>query len=141
MDKIGRELLTFDAAQYLPKEWGPCHNLHGHTYLMKDLTIWVDQVVNVVEMKRIIDQFDHLMLIPEMHLEYWRAIQTFSEGWCKSMAIEQPCTFKLMAIPYEMVTMENLKRYFITWFFGIKGVKKVYFKLYETPQNWVEVEC
>ncbi len=68
--------LHFDAAHYL-KSMPPCDHLHGHTYSLKDLDLSGilkgNVIVNFNDIKFIIKEYDHSLLIPKDDSRFWRA--------------------------------------------------------------------
>lgn len=117
---------TFNASQYLPKEFGHCHNLHGHTYLVKNLYAVTDRIVDFSIIKKVIDQFDHCTIAPEKDRDFWEAVSKIENA---------PVIFKMRYIPYEMGTVEYIALHLKKMITEIPGVIDVYFELYETPNQ------
>ena len=81
--KLVFDQLSFEAAHYIPGHKGACAGIHGHTYIIKNLTLNVsDLALNeqgiVLDFGDVKEYFktawDHKFLIPEIDSEYWRHI-------------------------------------------------------------------
>jgi len=121
---------TFDAAQYLPEEFGKCHNLHGHTYIFRNICIETDKIVDFNIIKQVTQYFDHCIIAPEKDRDFWDNMNTVRDA---------PVIFKVKYIPYEMATVENIALYLRKMFKQISGVVDVFFELYETPNQGVDI--
>ncbi len=121
---------TFDAAQYLPVQFGKCHNLHGHTYHIKHLNIGTKGIVDFSKIKAVIDSFDHCLLTT---VEDEKKIQRIADFMTKEGI--DIFILKTLAIPYESVTIEYLGQYLKNQLMAIPGVEDVQFEIYETPTN------
>ena len=124
--------ITFDAAQYLPIEFGKCHNLHGHTYHIKNLQIATQGIVDFSKIKKTIDEFDHCILTT---VEDKKQIQKIIDFIIKEDI--NIFNLKLVAIPKPMVTVEYLGQYIKEQLKSIVGVIDASFELYETPTQGV----
>jgi 6-pyruvoyl-tetrahydropterin synthase len=71
--------IHFNAAHYL-KHLAPCDKLHGHTYVLKDLelsgTLEGDILVDFGEIKSLLKEYDHSLLIPIADENYWARLKT-----------------------------------------------------------------
>lgn len=71
--------IHFNAAHYL-KHLAPCDKLHGHTYVVKDLelsgTLKGDILVDFGEIKSLMKEYDHSLLIPVADENYWAHLKT-----------------------------------------------------------------
>lgn len=125
---------TFDAGQYLPVEFGKCHNLHGHTYHIKNLEIQTEGIIDFTKIKKTIDEFDHCILTTTEDKNKLQKILEF-------MVKENIDIFnlKFIAIPKPMVTVEYLGQYIKEQLKSIVGVIDVTFELYETPTQGVKI--
>ena len=117
---------TFDAAQYLPEEFGKCHNLHGPTYTFRNIYVETDRIVDFALIKQGIDYFDHCIIAPEKDKDFWDSMNTVRDA---------PVIFKVKYIPYEMATVEYMALHLRKMFMEIPGVTNVFFELYETPNQ------
>lgn len=126
--------ITFDAAQYLPVEFGKCHNLHGHTYHIKNLEIQTEGIVDFSKIKKLVDEFDHCILTTTEDKTKFQKILEF-------MVKENIDIFnlKFVAIPKPMVVVEYLGQYIKEQLKSIVGVIDATFELYETPTQGVKI--
>lgn len=62
--------LTFDAAHYIPGH-PKCSVLHGHTYIIRNLEIYVDDFVDFGDIKEVIRGWDHTTIVPERYVVIW----------------------------------------------------------------------
>jgi 6-pyruvoyl-tetrahydropterin synthase len=122
--KIKIDLIEFSAAQYLPSEFGNCHNLHGHNYQIRNLVIDEEKIINFRIFKELIDKFDHCIIVPERDFEYWKDLEY--------LPINKLCHLKFVTIPYSMVTAEFLADHIRKEMLKIEDVTEVHFDLYET---------
>lgn len=134
MMRIVKEV-TFDAAHYLPKYRGKCHNLHGHTYRLQvgfsgplvsdglpreDSGMILDFNVAKKCLTILTDEFDHTCLNTPTPL---REEEHF---------------------PYDNPTAENMVMWMVYFLekqlrrFGLKCVRISFLRLYETPTSYAE---
>ncbi len=69
--------LHFDAGHYL-KSLPPCDQLHGHTYVLKDLelsgTLQGNILVDFSAVKDLMKAYDHSLMVPEADGKYWKKL-------------------------------------------------------------------
>jgi 6-pyruvoyltetrahydropterin/6-carboxytetrahydropterin synthase len=74
--RIGIKGLTFDAATFTAGEQSKCYNLHGHTYsvdvevegeINEETGMVMDFLVLKRIVKSIIDEYDHVVIIPRKY--------------------------------------------------------------------------
>src|SRR5207253_10594791 len=69
--------MHFDAGHYL-KSLPPCDELHGHTYVLRDLEITGaldgNVIVDFKKIKEILKDYDHGLLVPDNDASYWEKI-------------------------------------------------------------------
>jgi len=116
--------LHFDAAHYLSEEFGKCMSLHGHRWHVKNLTYEQTKVIDFNLISKVIENFDHCLIVPEKHVEFWLKV--------KEMASELnlPFTFKLKPIPNELTTVEAIAEALKKELENL-GISNVHFELYE----------
>ncbi len=124
------EELHFDAAHYLPEEFGECHNLHGHRWYIRDLVLTTNRTVDFRKVEEVIQAFDHCLLIPESDFEFWKSLNETRK---------LPFNLELRIIPAKETTVENLARHLQNLLEQIPGVLSAKFKLYEGNNHGVEV--
>lgn len=113
--------IKFHAAHYLPKDFGKCNNIHGHTYTVTNLLLKTDKVVDSNLVTEKIDQrFDHALLAPLTDYEYWNKI----------IPTDRPYQLKIFYLPE--TTVEGIAQAIKKVLLAIDGVKSVSFELYET---------
>lgn len=117
--------LTFEAAHYLPGH-PQCSHLHGHTYFVRKLTVVTEKFVDLLEIKSVIRQFDHSLLVPECDLAFW---QRFSGGHCRIRV------FGFDPAPTVEVISERLLRLLL----AVDGVVDAGFELFEGPNQGCRV--
>ena len=127
--------IEFSAGQYLPEEYGNCHNLHGHNYLIKNLIAKTTEIVDFRKFKEAINQFDHCILAPEDDRVFWAEVKSKMSN----SVLEDTVVFKVVYIPFPTVTAEYLSTYIHNKLREIKGVYSITFELYETKNNGVAV--
>ena len=130
MNKIVIDELHFDAAHYLPVEFGKCHNLHGHRYHIEQLTLETIKIVDFNKVKKVIDQYDHCLLIPEKDKKPW------TDMFLKTL----PCEIAIKIINASDTTVENIGRQIAKDLLRIDGVQHVTFLLYETDTCGVLID-
>ena len=124
--------LHFDAAHYLPKEFGKCHNLHGHRYYIRNLEVITDRVVDFNRIKEVVDSFDHVLLIPETDFDFWLKLN-------ERLMYEQG-SFKIHVVTINgLTTVENIALKLKEMLEEIPGVISASFELYEGDNEGVKV--
>ena len=117
--------LTFSAAHYIP-DHPKCSRLHGHTYFIKDLEVQCQEFVDIGSIKETIKRLDHVILIPERHIEIWESI------------IENYSAFLVVFFPIkDTPTVEDISVELAKLLKQLKGVVDVSFELYEGPNQGV----
>ncbi len=124
--------LHFDAGHYL-KSLPPCDQLHGHTYVLKDLemtgTLRGNVLVDFNAVKELIKAYDHSLLIPEADSKYWRKVAAGSHPYKldKIVPIEGEPTVERIGIDIArkiLAIYPNIGRVAFTLFEGVnQGVK------------------
>ena len=135
MRTLKTKQLAFEAGQYVSSH-PTCGFLHGHTYLIKNLEIEVDDnaFLDFGFIKEVIkEEFDHLLFVPIKHEKFWHEV---AEKAMKELGDE--LKFKLQVIVGE-VTVENLSDRLKTSLSCLRGVKSVHFELYEGLNQGVKV--
>lgn len=76
----------FDAAHYIPYHEGKCKGIHGHTYYVRNLKIWIPEsfidwekgmIVDFGKVKDYFDEeWDHKFIVPIDDADSWLAILT-----------------------------------------------------------------
>lgn len=127
---IKKTKLTFDAAHFLPKKYGKCNNLHGHTYIIKNLEVATEDIVDFAEFKKVIKSLDHSLIISKKHSK-----QYASELTDMAHTLDRLFTLNLTIIPFEETAVEYIAKYLEMKFKEVIGVKDVAFELYETPTS------
>ena len=125
--------LHFDAAHYLNEEYGKCQFLHGHRWHVRDLSITETKIIDFSLIKKLVDSFDHCVIIPEKDKPFWEDLQNVNIGTFSPM----PCKIRFKTIPYDLTLVENIKLALKEEFLKIDGVKDVSFILYETDNDGV----
>jgi 6-pyruvoyl-tetrahydropterin synthase len=67
---------VFNSAHYLP-DHPKCGAIHGHTYYVRNVKIQYDEMdafVDFGEVKKIIADWDHKLIIPVGHLKVWMEV-------------------------------------------------------------------
>ncbi len=124
--------LHFDAGHYL-KSLPPCDQLHGHTYVLKDLeltgTLQGNVLVDFNAVKDLMKSYDHGLLIPEEDSKYWRKMTSESLPYKldKIVPIEGEPTVERIGIDIArkiLAAYPNIGRVAFTLFEGVnQGVK------------------
>ncbi len=127
--------ISIDSGQYLPRSFGKCHHLHGHTYIIRNLVIQTKGIVDFNLLKTVYAQFDHILIAPECDKPEIEKIIAY-------MVVERIDIFEIVPlyIPYEYGAVEYIGEYLKTKLLEIKGVIRVSFKLYETPKSGMVVQ-
>ena len=97
--------------------------------------VTTEGIVDFSAIRKVIDQYDHAIIVPIPDVPDWDAITRFM--------IERNITMfipKFVSIPYDMVTVEYLAMAIKGEILSIKGVIDVSFKLFETPTQGAIIE-
>lgn len=92
----------FDAAHRLSKHPGKCNNLHGHRWEV-EVTVEADElnkndmVVDIGDIKKIIDEYDHSLLVNK---EVDRGLHDFVEkaGWKMTSFLGDPTSERICKV-------------------------------------------
>ncbi len=132
--------IEISAGQYLPVNFGDCHNLHGHYYLLKNLVLTTEGIVDFKHIKNCLKIFDHCILAPTQDEAFWDEMAQHAHNWCYEKKKDAPCLFMITYIQTgDKVTVEYLALSIQKELLKIEGVKEVHFELYETKNNGVVV--
>lgn len=115
--------LRFDSAHYLPGH-PKCGALHGHTYFVRNLRIICDGFVDFGDIKRVVKEFDHKLIIPDEDAVWWTKIPN------------EQIRANIMMIS-SIPTVENISLELGKRLEAIPYVKAVLFELYEGPDQGV----
>ncbi|TSA55858.1 hypothetical protein D4R42_04735 [bacterium] len=73
--------LVFPAAHYIPGQGGKCEGVHGHNYIVRDLTIDFGSNFKLNDAGMIVDfgvikgyfkdEWDHKLIVPDIHTTQW----------------------------------------------------------------------
>jgi len=115
--------LTFEAAHYLPGH-PKCGVIHGHTYLIRNLTIETTEFVDFNDVKAIVKNWDHMLIVPEDAIEFFvREVEPVLE--------KVNCRLKLRQVagsPIVENIAKQLAKELLKW---LPGVTSIRFELYE----------
>lgn len=132
--KIRKQFLH--AAQYIPFD-EKCGNLHGHTYFLRNMKLGIEnrKFVNFKIIKTIVDQYDHVMLIPPQHRQFWFDINDMAQKKCLGV------TIKTVVVDgcNKMNLVEELGEQLSLDLLAIPEVWIVYFEISEGPNQGVVV--
>jgi len=129
--------IEFEAAHYI-KYHEKCSNIHGHTYVISDLTLDVSDVktddkgitIDFGTVRQtLLEHFDHAFFIPKEDYAFWDNIRT--------SLYQRGIGLKLVCV--EQTSVEALAKYiqrFIKTIFGVDCT----FELYEGLENAVILE-
>jgi 6-pyruvoyl-tetrahydropterin synthase len=134
MNVLKINLLHFDAAHYLDESFGICHQLHGHTYFVRNIEIKCKKIVDFAKIEEVVKKFDHVLIIPKEHYQKWEKIAT--EVFYKE---EIPCLLKFYVLEEDSSTVENIAQALKKEIESIDGVISVSFELYEGENKGVKV--
>jgi len=136
MNKIKRTSLVFSAGQYLPEKYGNCHNLHGHNYKV-NILLKTREIVNFKLIKEEIKKLDHCVMAPERHKHFWEDIQKLSSRYSGK---EELPIFKIVYLPVEELTAEEIGKYLRSQIEEIPGVITAEIELSETDNCSVIID-
>ena len=125
---------SFCAGQYLPIEFGKCHNYHGHNYRMTNIKVKTKGIVDLSRIKEVIDSFDHVTIAPEKDAEQLQKIVDFMVKESINIFV-----LKYITIPYDMSAGEYIGKYIKDQMMKICGVLEVTFELYETATQGFKI--
>lgn len=125
---------SFDSAHFLKGYEGKCSNIHGHRWMV-EVTVASDEVeadgqirgmivdfkVLKADLKQLVDELDHKMILEENSIQHSTKQALLSEN------------FELVEVPFRP-TAENLAKYFYDRM-EEKEYQVVLVKVYETPNN------
>ena len=128
MNRLKIKELTFSAAHYIP-DHPKCSALHGHTFFIRDLIIDCEEFVDFAVVKKIIDQWDHTLIVPERDYKSWlELVGDLKDG--------TPWRLDLMTVKGDP-TCEDLAIAIRRQIHAIPGVTYVEFELYEGSNQGV----
>jgi 6-pyruvoyl-tetrahydropterin synthase len=84
------------------------------------------KVIDFNEIIKVIDRFDHCLLIPKHDEKKWRKLKPML-----------PCEVELVTIPNSLTVVEYIAREIEKLLLEISGVEKVSFELYESEKQGV----
>ena len=132
--------IEISSGQYLPSEFGDCHAYHGHNYIIKNMILKTEGIVDFKKIKTYLKTIDHCTFAPQKDKLFWDEMIRHAHNWCFENKIELPCLFKIAYIPIgDIVTAEYLALSIQSELLTIEWVKEVHFELFETKNNGVIV--
>jgi 6-pyruvoyl-tetrahydropterin synthase len=124
--------LCFNAAHYLDESFGKCHQLHGHSYYVRNMEVVCSKVVDFAKIEEAVEKFDHVLIVPKEHYQKWEKIV---EAFYRE---EIPCLLKFYVLDGDS-TVENIAQALKREIGRIEGVVSVSFELYEGENKGVKV--
>ena len=126
--------IRFEAAHYLPGH-GKCGYIHGHTYVIRDLRIKVEETdslgisIDFGAIKEALRFFDHKLFVPSRDLEAW-----------KNASLPGVDSSRIIAID-PAPSVEKISTYVRTYLASKFGIPEsnIRFKLYEGLNQGVEI--
>jgi 6-pyruvoyltetrahydropterin/6-carboxytetrahydropterin synthase len=127
--------LKFSAAHYLPGH-PKCGVLHGHTYTVKRLELSYDQptsddFVDLGDIKAVLKTWDHVLIIPETHQDFWIGLRELFE--------DIKCRLSLRTVK-GIPLVENIALAIAQEIKAIPRVTAVHLELLEGPSQGADVE-
>lgn len=119
MRKIRLNELTFEAAHYLPGH-PKCSVIHGHTYVVRNLVVTCDDFVDFGDIKEVVRDWDHRLIIPKDHANFWLSLPLEKVG----------ASVKLKFVDGPP-TVENISEAIAQELLSLPHVTAVSFELYE----------
>ena len=121
---VGKQA-TFSAAHYLPNH-PKCGCIHGHTYYVRDLVVVTTKFVDLGDIKKTINELDHMFIIPKEHVDIWTEIK---QQFFERLGIH----FRAVVVNGSP-TVENIAKLLKLMLQSLPGVEKAEFELYEGPE-------
>jgi len=123
VDELVLENLYFAAAHYLPGH-EKCSAIHGHTYTVRRLVVCTEKFVDLGELKAIIKEYDHVLLVPKKHEKRWKSLTT--------ELAQMGAKLRIVPIDPEP-TVENIIRDMVKRIEKRTGAKVACLEIFESP--------